>query len=1351
MKPTLKLWLAAVAAVLAASWNSDGAVREVPPYSVSTYLDGFPQTLRLNSTLLDGENPSYSWENAEYKVNPSWSLVATQRVLKNPLIELDQAGYYRLTARAGDQSDSSTTVLSLDGPRARVDPLALYPLIFLPIRAVLPMPDGSLVRAGYSFGDANSEPFGLGRHGPDWRADPKWAGLTNTAALGLPVAPVFLALAAQLDGGVLAGTEDGRLLRVTAEGKWDVEFSNRHVFSGALLRIRLDPVGNILVAGTFGLRRLFADGRLDAAFHPARRNSGTEVSDFVIQRDLKLVVASRTPRVDGGFDMKIRRFLPNGRPDRRFRNLSVQGINNVVHSMALLPDDSILIGGKFDALAGVPARNLARVSANGTPDGIHASQLPSDPLKHNVVEVGQVVVLARNAGVVVVARSVVRGQSRNMLYQFDASGSRVRLESPELEPGSIETAAEDGAGRIVVGGSFNPVFFWNYPRSWPQYNCVAISLPAPSTADVRPRIEPSSGLWLRSTAFRNPEEGFAVGDGGRAYQTLDSGRSWERIKTGLTNDLFAVALDGPLVYAAGSAGLFARWVQGATNWDRLPTGTEANLRGIWMSWDGSPSVLGDQGTLLRSVGGKLTRVETGTTSDLNWVSSIADEYGTAFIGGQLGTLLKLTWSGVERIESGTTRNLLAVGWTSRNRERWIAVDEYGAVHADNSVLSSLSSNRVYTSLLSTYSATWAGGADGVVEKDFAIERRLPTDAPIRSLVPIGQHVYAFSADGGMFIIKDAQTDGLQRTNVTVVSPTNGQAVLKQRYLSVVTRGAGVTTAWIEKVRADGSTEVQRGYNWNLGLGIFGRARLFVATGAEGKNMKLVGPIEIEVTGPPDITGLETLQRYWYPITPSWNVGSNLAISASVRGIEPLSFQWFRNGQALPGQTNAELRVNDLKTSDSGRYRLFAHSPAGSSEDRIFVEIRERSGPVSFFRQPKEQILYAGQRELAGFETPFSGGAGFLPVSVVSEANGQRLNRPGSWANSNLFELQPTNRNQSGLQRLYVTNTLSPLSVSTSQPFPVLVREVTNRLVFLQRDTESHPGKFTIGFFGLGDEAEIDCSFLFQDGFVANGDIRNMRFLGNRLFSIRATNTFSTVTNGFFKLQDIFPSPSNRLANPILIGLTNFPAALGVRSSGGKPLPARFVVLPEVSIGQTPAFRPLSSSLPGNVQQVTIGNGSFGRADRVRLRFSALGVDGTGAPIGVAEATGEDGFGRYLDIGPIESGAVTNVLVRYTVPDGLSLPDPVLRFDWPESQLAAFPSSTFLSLTPESNPTGQAVLRFNTVRGWRYLVESSSQPAGPWADFSGWIPGNDATVELPATPSSAQLMRYWRVKIEAGEN
>ena len=44
MKPTLKLWLAAVAAVLAASWNSDGAVREVPPYSVSTYLDGFAQS-----------------------------------------------------------------------------------------------------------------------------------------------------------------------------------------------------------------------------------------------------------------------------------------------------------------------------------------------------------------------------------------------------------------------------------------------------------------------------------------------------------------------------------------------------------------------------------------------------------------------------------------------------------------------------------------------------------------------------------------------------------------------------------------------------------------------------------------------------------------------------------------------------------------------------------------------------------------------------------------------------------------------------------------------------------------------------------------------------------------------------------------------------------------------------------------------------------------------------------------------------------------------------------------------------------------------------------------------------------
>ena len=151
-------------------------------------------------------------------------------------------------------------------------------------------------------------------------------------------------------------------------------------------------------------------------------------------------------------------------------------------------------------------------------------------------------------------------------------------------------------------------------------------------------------------------------------------------------------------------------------------------------------------------------------------------------------------------------------------------------------------------------------------------------------------------------------------------------------------------------------------------------------------------------------------------------------------------------------------------------------------------------------------------------------------------------------------------------------------------------------------------------------------------------------------------------------------------------------------------------------------------------------------ERLRLRISGLGVDGKGAPIGLADASGEDVFGPHLDIGPVEAGASTNVLVRYVVPDGMTLPDPVVRVDWPESLVAGLPSSTFVSLTPQQSAPGPRKLRFNSVIGWNYRVQGATAVSGPWTSASGSFPGNDSNIEWPIPPNLEPGDHFWRVEV-----
>ena len=63
-------------------------------------------------------------------------------------------------------------------------------------------------------------------------------------------------------------------------------------------------------------------------------------------------------------------------------------------------------------------------------------------------------------------------------------------------------------------------------------------------------------------------------------------------------------------------------------------------------------------------------------------------------------------------------------------------------------------------------------------------------------------------------------------------------------------------------------------------------------------------------------------------TATWTAGTSASLTVAVNtntGFAPYSYQWYKNGQALPGQTAATLTIANPTTADAGEYYCIATS------------------------------------------------------------------------------------------------------------------------------------------------------------------------------------------------------------------------------------------------------------------------------------------------------------------------------------------------------------------------------------------------------------------------------------------
>jgi uncharacterized delta-60 repeat protein len=189
-------------------------------------------------------------------------------------------------------------------------------------------------------------------------------------------------LALQPDGKLLIGgnftTINGitrqNIARINPDGSLDQTFDPGSGTDNVVHAIMLQPDGKILIAGDFslvnnvsrqGIARLNPDGSLDTSFDPGVGVAGS-VWEAVLQPDGKVIVAGDFNVVAGKTRNYIARLQADGTLDSTFN--ATAGPDSWITGLDLQPDGSILIGGDFSGISGMPRFRVARLLGNGTLD-----------------------------------------------------------------------------------------------------------------------------------------------------------------------------------------------------------------------------------------------------------------------------------------------------------------------------------------------------------------------------------------------------------------------------------------------------------------------------------------------------------------------------------------------------------------------------------------------------------------------------------------------------------------------------------------------------------------------------------------------------------------------------------------------------------------------------------------------------------------------------------------------------------------------------------------------------------------------------------------------------------------------
>jgi len=242
---------------------------------------------------------------------------------------------------------------------------------------------------------------------------------------------------ANVSNGAALGLKDAMLTIIDDDlgsGSLDTDFDPGVGANGPIRAIEYDGRQHLLIGGDFTafnndtnrnrVARLLLTGAIDASFSTNNRPNGG-VASLALQPDNKILIGGSFSTVQGQVENKVARLQQEGALDTSFA-LRL-GLNAQVSTIALQPDNKILIGGVFTMADAAIYRHITRINSGGTVD------VTFDPGSGADRDVNTIVLQSDN-------RILVGGAFGT--FNGIGAGRIVRL----LSDGSVDTSFHTGTG-----------------------------------------------------------------------------------------------------------------------------------------------------------------------------------------------------------------------------------------------------------------------------------------------------------------------------------------------------------------------------------------------------------------------------------------------------------------------------------------------------------------------------------------------------------------------------------------------------------------------------------------------------------------------------------------------------------------------------------------------------------------------------------------------------------------------------------------------------------------------------------------------------------------------------------------
>ena len=280
-------------------------------------------------------------------------------------------------------------------------------------------------------------------------------------------------IALQTDGKIIVGGDfttfsgvtENRIIRLNSDGTKDTYFITGTGLNQTVYSIELQVDGKILVGGSFNsynrdaenrIIRLNNDGTKETSF-----NSGTGFNSAVLslkqQPDGKILVGGYFTSYNGNNQNKIIRFNTDGTKDNSFHTgfdytdvFWVGGFtDDFVNAIELQDDGKILVGGRFNSYNGVTENFIIRLNADGTKDnsfntgtGFNNNVLAIKPQADGKILVGG-------------GFTSYNGGAVNRIIRLNSDGTKDNSFNPGIGFNTwVETIQLQTDGKILVGGDF---------------------------------------------------------------------------------------------------------------------------------------------------------------------------------------------------------------------------------------------------------------------------------------------------------------------------------------------------------------------------------------------------------------------------------------------------------------------------------------------------------------------------------------------------------------------------------------------------------------------------------------------------------------------------------------------------------------------------------------------------------------------------------------------------------------------------------------------------------------------------------------------------------------------------------